>query len=179
MMKDIMIDIETLGTTPDSVILSIAAVYFDRYTGETGFQPFYYQQINPKQKNRSICSDTLAWWSKQSAGLLRSSISGQVLLWRALSSLGEFVDDDSRVWSQGTDFDFSILQHAFVQHSFPAPWKYNNKRDTRTVYDVYNFDPKTIKREGVHHDALHDCYHQIECVVAAMNSGGSKETDGT
>lgn len=32
-MKDVMIDIETLGTSQNSVMVQIAGVYFDRYTG--------------------------------------------------------------------------------------------------------------------------------------------------
>jgi len=35
-MDNIMVDIETLGNKSNSVILSIAAVYFDLQTGKTG-----------------------------------------------------------------------------------------------------------------------------------------------
>ena len=35
-MKDLMVDIETLGVSHDSVITQIGACYFDRNTGEIG-----------------------------------------------------------------------------------------------------------------------------------------------
>lgn len=35
-MNDISFDLETLGTAPNALILSIGAVQFDRKTGELG-----------------------------------------------------------------------------------------------------------------------------------------------
>lgn len=165
-MKDIMIDIETLGTTPDSVILSIAAVSFDRNTGVLWEE--LYRSIRPNQRDRKICEETVRWWLDKPPALVSESFSGVHFLTDALIELSRFVGDRT-VWSQGTDFDFSILDHAFRGCKIHSPWKYNDKRDTRTVYDVCGFDPKSIARDGDHHNALDDCRHQIKCLVAALN----------
>lgn len=165
-MKDVMIDIETLGLTPDSVILSIAAVEFDWHTGETGNTLYY--KIDPNQFGRFDCPKTRSWWSEQDADAFAEAISGKMLLGDAIQQFAQFSNSQNCFWSQGTDFDFPILEHAMRFYGVPTPWRYSAKRDTRTVYHVCGFDPKSIEREGTHHNALADCHHQIRCVVAAL-----------
>lgn len=175
-MKDVMIDIETLGTTPNSVILSIAAVQFDRDTGETGSEFLRTIDPDPKRQGRKRCQETYNWWQQQSEAAMQAAFSGTASLHQSLNDLYLWFNDlylwfgpNQIAWSQGTDFDFGILDHAFRQYGFAdSPWKYNNKRDTRTVYDICDFDPKSIEREGDKHNALDDCKHQIRCVVAAL-----------
>lgn len=169
-MNDIMIDIETLGLTADSVIVSIAAVKFNRHTGEIGDS--FYQKIDPNQPGRLVCVETLKWWFNRSPELVAGLLNGDELLRDVLVELSAFFDRDRFVWSQGTDFDFPILGHAFSQQDMVIPLKYNALRDTRTVYDICNFDPKSIERQGSHHNALDDCHHQIRCVFAALKIMG-------
>ena len=62
-----MIDIETLGTEPDSVVLSVGAVKFDPFTltdphAKTLWRPEIDAQSNA---GRSVLDDTLQWWAKQ------------------------------------------------------------------------------------------------------------------
>jgi DNA polymerase III epsilon subunit-like protein len=173
-MSDVMIDIETLGLTPNSVILTIAAVRFNRCTGEvTGGT---HLRVNPNQPDRRIDEGSLRWWFTQAAKSITDAFSGHAALPEALRLFAEFIRDDDVVWSQGTDFDFPVLQDAFSACGLSVPWKYWAKRDTRTVYDVCGFDPRTIEREGTYHNALDDCRHHIKCIVAAMqkfNAGGA------
>lgn len=161
-----MIDTETLGTTPESVILSIAAVRFDRRTGDIVKQ--VHLRVSPNQPDRRIDQDTLRWWLAQPAVSISEAFGGTALLKDALELLAEFVDSKDLVWSQGTDFDFPLLQNAFESAGMKLPWKYWSKRDTRTVYDVCCFDANCVPRDGMHHNALSDCHHQIRCVVDAM-----------
>ena len=65
-MKDLMIDIETMGKEHDAAILSISACYFDRKTSEIGEK--FDQQINLENSlkgGRTICASTLLWWLEQ------------------------------------------------------------------------------------------------------------------
>jgi hypothetical protein len=177
-MRDVMIDIETLGLSPNSVILTIAAVRFNRQTGEvTGGT---HLRVNPNQSDRRIDEASLRWWFTQPSKSIADVLSGHAALPEALRLLSEFIRADDIVWSQGTDFDFPVLQDAFDECGLPVPWKYFAKRDNRTVYDVCGFDPRSIEREGTYHNALDDCRHQIKCVVAAMqkfNTGGALPLD--
>lgn len=165
-MNDVMIDIETLGTSADCTILAIAAVRFDRLTGEIGGE--LHERIDPCGQNRHVCTQTLKWWAKQPQGVFAEAMSGETRLGQALHDLFVFVEPSDLVWAQGTDFDFKVLDHAFDSRMIQKPWPYYAKRDTRTLYDVAGFDPRTIQCEGTLHNALDDCKHQIRCVVAAL-----------
>lgn len=65
-MSDIMVDLETLGTTADAVILSIGAVKFDLVSGQIDDEGFYASISVESSLNRKrrISEDTLLWWFK-------------------------------------------------------------------------------------------------------------------
>ena len=63
----VMADIETMGVTPGSAIVSLGAVKFDL----TGIQDKFYRRICLKSNlgmGLTIDPDTLSWWMKQSDG---------------------------------------------------------------------------------------------------------------
>ena len=69
MSKNIMVDLETLGTSADSVILSIGAVKFDLETGEIDNRGFY-ASVSVESNlsfRRRVSEETLLWWLKQPA----------------------------------------------------------------------------------------------------------------
>ena len=59
-----MIDLETLATTPDCVVLTIGGVKFDPNTLGESTQPFYYRFNVDEQldKGRTTSESTLEWW---------------------------------------------------------------------------------------------------------------------
>jgi len=62
-----MIDIETLGTEPDCVVLSVGAVKFDPYKltdphAKTLWRPSADEQMTA---DRSVLESTLQWWAGQ------------------------------------------------------------------------------------------------------------------
>ena len=62
-----MIDLEGLGTGPDTTILTIAAQAFDPF-GSGYYDQQYYARITlESQPNRSIQQDTIDWWATQPA----------------------------------------------------------------------------------------------------------------
>ena len=62
-----MIDIETLGTEPDCVVLSVGAVKFDPYTStEPHAKTLWRPEIDAQTEvDRSVLDSTLEWWAKQ------------------------------------------------------------------------------------------------------------------
>jgi hypothetical protein len=68
MANDIMIDLETLDTTPYCVILTIGVVRFDPYgegvAEKLTLRPTIEDQT--EQYNRIINDDTIRWWGEQS-----------------------------------------------------------------------------------------------------------------
>ena len=63
---DIMVDLETLGTRQDAIVLEISAVEFNRHTGEIGEVLDMKLDIDDQLSyRRSLSRETLQWWFKQ------------------------------------------------------------------------------------------------------------------
>jgi len=159
----VMIDIETLGLEPQSIILSIGAVAFgmDRQPGMP-MQEFYVELSVNHQGPRIVNLDTVKWWMEQST---KPPLSGDITLHFALNELNEFVrnqtigDRTPYVWANGTDFDISILYDAYRSHGIPPAWKYSDVRDYRTVSKL--FSGVVSRPENLNlHNALSDARMQ-------------------
>jgi hypothetical protein len=170
-----MFDLETWGTRPGSAIRSVGAAQFCRRTGEIG-ETFYANIGDCSLQGVTLKRDpsTVEWWSKQSKeaqdALLVDQKPFTEVAWK-FNAWFKKVKGET-VWAQGSNFDFPIWDEACKLLQQPVPWKYWATRDTRTVYDIYRFDPATIARKGTYHNALDDCRHQVECLHTAMCCGG-------
>src|SRR5579859_7291326 len=109
-----MIDLETLNTTPDAVVLSIAATEFypfeDLHTENPRTVETFSLLINiDNQDNRTISEDTVAWWARQDQEVQDRMFSpdNRVDFAVALDQLTKFVWQKDRIWSQGS-FDINI-----------------------------------------------------------------------
>ena len=62
-----MIDIETLATTPEAVVLSVGGVKFDPYTNQEphSFLDFKLDIDEQTALSRDIDEGTVEWWAKQ------------------------------------------------------------------------------------------------------------------
>jgi len=70
-MSDVMVDIETLSTSPNSLILTIGAIKFSRNKEVKKLEDLdtFYVRINQnscKKLKMDISEDTLDWWNSQS-----------------------------------------------------------------------------------------------------------------
>jgi len=139
-MADIMIDIESLDTTPDCVILTIGAVLFDpRGMGiidKIEIRPTIEDQT--EVYNRSINEDTLRWWSTQKPAAIEEAMGdqGRVSFADAMKTLYKFCWNHNSVWSNGASFDVVVMEHAWRQLGQIAPWPFYKVRDTRTIYEI-------------------------------------------
>ena len=62
-----MIDLETLSTRPDAVILSVGAIKFDPYSSTEPHDPLLFKVDVDSQTEmgRHVMEDTLNWWATQ------------------------------------------------------------------------------------------------------------------
>lgn len=174
-MNDLMIDIETLGKAPGSVILSIGAVWFNAETGELGDE--YYAAINPQSAiNSGLRMDvsTVQWWMKQSEEAREAAFSGERILSWALGELGDFVrkSEAKRIWAKPPSFDLVLLEAAFVACSIPIPWEYWTPRDCRTLFEISKVKQTAF---GTAHNALDDAKAQAAGVIEAYRVLGLSE----
>ena len=176
----IMLDLETMGTKPGSVIRSIGAVGFElgAPSQPAGAYLEYYANIT-----RESCIDagltedsaTVEWWSRQSAEAKDIFADNPVSLPEALSVFYSWFKavGGKQVWSQGAAFDVVLAEFAFKAASMPpVPWKFWDVHDTRTVYEIAGFDHHAAVRGGIAHYALDDCKHQIKCVLESLRMLG-------
>lgn len=185
---DIMVDIETLGTRMDSVILEISAVEFNRHNGEIG--EIFDKKIDIASQvnsyNRKIDARTLKWWSEQSNDAKKNifGCDDTLQLCEALCDFKSFYDrcnnlqygdDDNRtvtLWGNGSIFDLGILQHAFetVTKDGKIPWKFWAVNDVRTVVALNPSVKKNCKFDGIQHCAVDDCKHEIKYLVDTLKT---------
>ena len=171
---DICIDIETLGTKNDCVIVSIGAIIFNRADAPgTVIESFHVKLDIENQPGRVIYPDTMLWWMKDSMKEARkSAFSGQsVRLGLALKQLDDFCKawDLGECWGCGPSFDMSILEHAYNQHrqEFPIPfWKWSCVRTLESFLYGCNTRKKGKANwlDGVAHDAIDDCLMEISVI---------------
>lgn len=171
-MKEVSFDLETLGTDPDCVILSIAATVFDfdKGVGET-----FYERLNKShQPYRSTTSSTEEFWAKQKPKVREEAMSGKMPLSIALTRLHDWLPNNCVVWGNSSTFDISILEHAYKSFGIAIPWRFYNINDMRTIVRTANliskFDKSSIKFEGDVHNAKDDSIHQAKVIIAAHNS---------
>lgn len=177
-MKDLMIDLETLGTTPESPIVAIGAVLFDKSTGETGSEFEAVINFSSACSGRKIDPSTVAWWLGQSDEARKRILRGNFKMRDALTQLADFINmhtnGDVYPWGNGATFDISMLENCYQQYGLIIPWKFWAVRDCRTVEHLSELDKRTFERDGVHHSALDDAKHQVKYISAMVRSLGEQ-----
>jgi exodeoxyribonuclease VIII len=161
-----MIDLEGLGTGPDTTILTIAAQSFDPL--DSGYyEQFYYARVTMEsQENRSIQQGTIDWWATQPAAARDEAFNEErrIPLDQALDELGRLIWHSKRVWAQGPTYDMNILEHAYKSYGKPIPWQFYAVRDSRTVFSLYPELPIPVTE----HHALKDCRRQIDMLQTTL-----------
>lgn len=168
-MKHVMIDLETMGVTPQAPIVSVGAIMFDpnlkklgrRNSGET-----FYAELDWEWQDRKPCQSTVDWWSKQSQEA-RDALGGEDDLEDVLHGLSAWIPKGAKVWGNGSIFDIAMLEDAFRQHNIDIPWDFWNVRDCRTVVDMFETNRGGFgeSRRGNNHNALDDATNQAKYII--------------
>jgi exodeoxyribonuclease VIII len=180
--NDVMIDLETLGTSPGCAIVSIGAVPFNEFG--VSEQGFYRAIPTPLWTVAGITTDglrkeqgTIDWWKGQSeeAREVFNTVNRHTHR-SALSELALFLNGLSgpRVWGNGADFDLPIITAAarIVELDPMSFWKPYNGRCYRTVKN--QFKDVKLARTGTYHNALDDARCQAEHLVEICQTRGWK-----
>lgn len=165
-----MVDMETLGLGPQAKILSIGVVHFNPVapTEAQSFQRCFYAELaTVAQPVRDVDQSTLDWWNTQPEGLMPQGSEEPGI---ALLKLERFLKTTKHpmLWAQGTDFDITKLESFYSQYfSARFPWKYNSKRDLRTLVSLC---PRIEWPENLmKHNALEDAKCQALMVWRCVN----------
>lgn len=172
MLNNIMVDVETLSTTYNAVIIQLAAVKFS--FKNDAVETFC---INSTIKSSvdlglSTTQDTIDWWKKQPKEVLVSVTKDAEPIQAVIEQFDKFLGNDTKnlvFWANGMNFDFPVIESTYKALSKPVPWKYWNLRDARTVYAVFGLDWKAYPRIGSYHNGLDDCLTQIKALKECLS----------
>ena len=184
----LIIDIETLSTKPNAVVLSLGCVPF-QFENKKPFEKYledgFYVKLDVKaqiEAGRKMQKETVDWWLSQSAEarLVTKPSEEDVDPRDALEQFSRYVDslrkfegfsDDSFVWSRGSNFDFPIIESLHDTFGLKPPYSTWSIRDLKTMFDVLTggtrgqYHPKSGTPKGfLKHNALHDvCMDAVRC----------------
>lgn len=170
-MKNVMIDLETMGNKPNAPIIAIGAVYFDMTTGELGNE--FYSEVNLESSVAVGCemdASTVLWWLKQSddarAKFAKNESAPHLL--NVLLEFTAFMDRGVQPWGNGAGFDLGILANSYRNLGMEPPWAFWAERDVRTIVELDTHNRKKLPFTGVPHYALDDAKHQVKYVSAIV-----------
>lgn len=171
----LMFDLETLGTRPGCVILSVGAVIFNPFMPSAVRAEEFYQNISKEsclEWDMHTDPATEAWWEGQSEEAKAALLINQKPLKEVLWDFSAWVERNQieQVWCHGLTFDVPIIEEAYRRCGMLVPWSFRNCRDTRTLYALLDFSPSEVLPDrGTHHNALHDSRYQADSVTAAYS----------
>jgi len=173
MYQEIIVDIETLGTGKDTVVLSIGMVNFnlndeDNYdTLEEDGRVFYAvldAQDQIDNYRRTVTFDTMKFWIEQDRNAQRMVFNAkQFPVVDVLEAINRWVGkSEPNLWGNGATFDNVILRSLFEDYGVPFFTPFWNDMDLRTLkYLSGNSKPKIPR--GIAHNALEDAKYEVLC----------------
>lgn len=174
----VMVDLETLSTAPDALIVSIGAYKFsfkeDSAQKSTFYLPIDVTKVYPNRYTVDV--RTVQWWMRQSKeAQVVFNDANSVTLPSALTQLADWINSfgsEVRIWGNGANFDNVILRNAYTQEGIKAPWKYAHDRCFRSLTALLPSVP--LERKGTHHNALDDAIYQAEYLIEAVKASSDK-----
>jgi len=161
------IDIETLGTSPDTVVLTIGGIKFDPMADDGLHSQFYYRLDADEQieMGRTVDEKTLEWWDKQDEEVKKEALetTGRVSTEQSLKALNKWLVGVDKIWCQGPVFDIGILENLYKQIGLHHNWPFYIIRDSRTLFSLMDKDPRK-EIDFAAHNALADAIVQSLCI---------------
>ena len=170
---NIMLDLETWGTKPGSVITSIGAVVFN----DEAVLDTFYARVDPQSctdAGLTIDPATVLWWLRQSDAAREEFIMPNQHIETALADFFRWClagrEGDPVLWGNGATFDNALLRAAYEACGIVPPWGAFSDRCYRTAKS-YRPDIKMV-RTGTHHNALDDARSQAEHLIRIHKAMG-------
>lgn len=186
-----MLDIETLGTEPDSIITELGIYTFSKNESYTPASLHCRIGITDQiRAGRTISSSTLKWhFEKTAVNFLEYIDADKSNIDDALSALKLFVEAEKRkmpgckiyIWANSPIFDIIILKDLYKSLGYPIEetifnedlFEYQTIMDYRTIakliekedLDLIKQEVESESEEGSSHNALYDAIHQSKVLM--------------
>ena len=160
----VSVDLETLSTKQNGVIVSIGAV---KFTIKDGLGDEFSVNIDSQSSlefGLNIELESLKWWSTQPVHIRKAWQIDKEPLPDALTSFNNWLGACSKhlFLANGSVFDFGLLRSSYEATGISRPWAYWNEIDLRTIAIL--LDVKLSK--GNSHTALGDAKNQANQFIS-------------
>lgn len=180
---NVMLDIETYGTAPGSVIKTIGAVKFaivdeqdidaDKRELFTITKPTildrFYRRISVESSAAAglkMDAPTVEWWLQQSDQARAEMVKPGEALANVLEGFALWLGLGAEVWGNGVGFDNVLVRSAFAAVGIDCPWSHVSDRCYRTVKNANRDLSIDAYRVRTHHNALDDAESQAMHLMA-------------
>lgn len=176
-LKHVMIDCETLGLTPGSIVRTVSLVEFEPTTGKTGRQQTWTINLQDSIKaGFRIEAGSLKWWMMKSEEARKAFVATPEEETSLVSFVGEFVEWFRQyngkvvLWNLQVDFDTALISPYLAYYymyimrndSYELPWNRKLRVDVRPFMEIYRTQHAEIKTP---HTSIDDCMLQIKAVA--------------
>lgn len=183
---DLMLDLETLSTDFNAVIIQLAAVPF--HLNGTPIGPdvsnfnLLVNPISAVKAGAKVNGDTVEWWLKQDANVVNKvfvkAISEGRTLKEVLEAFTAYIEDlkkrfnvkQVRIWGNGIKADNVWVESSYKMCGLKYPVSFRDDADVRTLVLLgreFGIDFKDkIPFVGDKHNAIDDCTHQIKYLTS-------------
>lgn len=168
---DVMVDLETLGTGTDCVVVSLGACTMDFKTQKIESTFYMILEIQDQlDKGRIIQADTLKWWFRQENAaqkVFHEKAKSPENVLNTFAGWLKAVSPNSKelkVWGNGATFDISIMESMFKTYNIKTPWPYSGVMDLRT-FRRFIANNEKVPNLGTKHNAVDDAIAQAEFVL--------------
>lgn len=184
----LMYDFETMGQTPDTKVVSLGAVAFNR-DGILGKKYWVFDWEN--QPTRTEDPETVAWWNRQSfeaKQVFTTPKEKRISLEKFIADNDQWIEGlcfelgesrnpktgkwkELKPWGNGANFDIVILEDIYrtMKNKDSIPWAFWNVWCFRTFDNMTKCKELKAKNKVgeaiVKHNALADAIWQAECVI--------------
>lgn len=168
----VMLDMETLGTGPNAVVVQMALVRFRLHDPDNATilqnVAIDFDWQDQLSQGRVITQDTLQWWMQQ-PDAVRGKVFGpgefRIETEAGIESAAAFLEGVGNpvIWACPANFDIPLFEGLLQTYGIRVPWFHRDTMCLRTLCLAAGYDRRMDKRgDGhMHHDATDDCHFQI------------------
>ena len=165
----VVVDLETLGTRPGSVILQVGANAFCTHEALDSHDNFAItlNKLDSLGFGFTTDKETEKWWSGQSEATRIGVFNGTASVAETLTAFDSYMErlqreaaskgKDLLIWGNSNDFDLGLLRAYYQHFGQEIPWNFRKERDFRTLKELFPATYNEAKRNLVN-PSPHDAY---------------------
>lgn len=141
---DVVVDLETLSTETDAVVLSIGAVRIHpRSHDRAGYfseDRVFYARLDEEEQEengRDVSEETVAWWKAQSKEARKVFKEKREPVLSCLTRFANFCKGARRIWGNSNMFDNAILRDLYEEYELEYPVPFRKDLDLRTALWIW------------------------------------------